>query len=52
MLIAWHVLNKISNPKDSRFSKNILIVTPGITVKDRLSVLLPSKEDNFYKTFR
>jgi len=52
MLITWHVLNKISNPKDSRFSKNILIVTPGITVKDRLSVLLPTKEDNFYQGFR
>ena len=32
--------------------KNILIVAPGITVKDRLSVLFPSEEDNFYKEFR
>tara|TARA_B100000886_G_scaffold220059_1_gene152861 strand:- start:1634 stop:4321 length:2688 start_codon:yes stop_codon:yes gene_type:complete len=52
MLIAWNVLNKVANPRDARFSKNILIVAPGITVKDRLSVLLPSKEDNFYKEFR
>jgi type III restriction enzyme len=52
MLITWHVLNKIANPRDSRFSKNILIITPGITVKDRLSVLLPTKEDNFYQVFR
>lgn len=52
MLITWQVLNKISSPKDPRFSKNILIVTPGITVKDRLSVLLPTKEDNFYQSFR
>jgi len=26
MLIAWQVLNKIANPKDPRFSKNILVV--------------------------
>ncbi len=25
-LIAWHVLNKVANGKDKRFSKNILIV--------------------------
>jgi len=52
MLITWSVLNKIASPKDPRYSKNILIVTPGITVKDRLSVLIPSKDDNFYKEFR
>ena len=52
MIITWQVLNKIASPKDSKYSKNILIVTPGITVKDRLSVLNPSKEDNFYKSFR
>ena len=52
MLITWTVLNKIASPKDPRYSKNILIVTPGITVKDRLSVLNPSRDDNFYKEFR
>ena len=52
MLITWHVLNKIANAKDSRFSKNILIIAPGITVRDRLLVLLPSNSENFYKDFR
>jgi len=52
MLIAWNVLNKVANPRDARYSKNILIVAPGITVRDRLSVLFPSHEDNFYKEFR
>jgi type III restriction enzyme len=51
MLIAWQALNKIANPKDSRFSKNILIVAPGLTVKDRLQVLLPENPDNFYQAF-
>ncbi|MEW6615327.1 MAG: BPTD_3080 family restriction endonuclease [Thermodesulfobacteriota bacterium] len=51
MLIAWQALNKIASPKDQRFSKNILIIAPGLTVHDRLQVLLPEKEDNFYQVF-
>ena len=51
MLIAWQVLNKIANPSDSRFSKHILIIAPGLTVRDRLQVLLPDNEDNFYQSF-
>jgi type III restriction enzyme len=51
MLIAWNVLNKVTYPKDNRFSKNILIVAPGLTVKSRLKVLLPSEENNYYNNF-
>lgn len=51
MLIAWQALNKIANPKDPRFSKHILIVAPGLTVRDRLQVLLPQNPDNFYQQF-
>ena len=42
MLIAWHTLNKLANPQDARFSDTFLIVTPGITIRDRLRVLLPN----------
>ena len=49
MLIAWHVLNKIANPQDARFSNTFLIVTPGITIRDRLRVLLPNDPHNFYR---
>ena len=52
MIVAWQILNKISNPMDSRFSKNILIVAPGLTVKSRLSVLHPSDSQNYYSAFR
>ena len=38
MLIAWQALNKLANPQDARFSDTFLIVTPGITIRDRLSV--------------
>lgn len=51
MLIAWQALNKIASPQDKRFSKNILVIAPGLTVRDRLQVLLPQKEDNFYQSF-
>ena len=32
-LIAWQVLNKVANNKDTRFSKNVLVVAPGLTVR-------------------
>lgn len=50
MLIAWHTLNKAANPKDARFTDSFLVVTPGITIRDRLRVLLPSDPSNYYKT--
>ena len=49
MLIAWHTLNKRTNPQDARFSDTFLIVTPGITIRDRLRVLLPNDPDNYYR---
>ena len=51
MLIAWQVLNKITYPQDTRFSKNIFVVAPGLTVKSRLQVLLPSGKNNYYEEF-
>jgi len=51
MLIAWQVLNKITSRQDVRFSQNILIVAPGLTVKSRLSVLKPSDPWNYYEEF-
>ena len=49
MVIAWHVLNKLANPQDARFSDTFLIVTPGITIRDRLRVLLPNDPQNYYR---
>ena len=49
MLIAWHTLNKRANPQDARFSDTFLIVTPGITIRDRLRVLLPNDPENYYR---
>ena len=49
MLIAWHTLNKVAAPQDARFAKRFLVVTPGITIRDRLRVLLPEDPDNYYR---
>lgn len=51
MVIAWQILNKVASPQDSRFSKNVLITAPGLTVKKRLEVLYPSAEGNYYEAF-
>jgi type III restriction enzyme len=49
MLIAWQALNKVENRQDARFSDAFLIVAPGITIRDRLRVLLPTGPDNYYR---
>jgi len=51
MIIAWQVLNKITHSQDTRFSKNVLVVAPGLTVKSRLSVLNPFDINNYYEEF-
>ena len=52
MVIAWHVLNKVAYPRDTRFAKHILVVAPGLTVRSRLAVLDPANAENYYKAFR
>jgi len=51
MVIAWHILNKVANPQDARFSKNVLVIAPGLTVKKRLAVLKLTSAGNYYEAF-
>ncbi|TVQ53257.1 MAG: type III restriction endonuclease subunit R, partial [Phycisphaerales bacterium] len=51
MLIAWQVLNKAANKQDARFSKNALVIAPGLTVRKRLAVLKPEGHENYYEQF-
>lgn len=51
MVIAWQILNKVTYPQDARFSKNVLVVAPGLTVKSRLAVLEPASIGNYYEAF-
>lgn len=49
MLIAWQALNKLANTQDARFSDTFLLIAPGITIRDRLRVLLPHDPNNYYR---
>ncbi|TGA95896.1 type III restriction endonuclease subunit R [Sporolactobacillus shoreae] len=51
MLIAWQVINKTAYPQDKRFTKNVFIVAPNLTVKSRLQVLQTGGDDNYYTQF-
>jgi type III restriction enzyme len=49
MLIAWQTVNAARHPQSRQFSRGFLIVAPGITIKDRLRVLLPNDPENYYR---
>ena len=49
MVIAWHSVNKARRPSSRTFSDAFLIIAPGITIRDRLSVLNPSHPENIYE---
>jgi type III restriction enzyme len=49
MLIAWQTINKVFLPRDARFTKRFLVVTPGITIRDRLRVLRPEDDGNYFR---
>lgn len=51
MIITWQVLNALTYPKRTKdFSRAIFIVAPGLTVKGRLQVLIPSA-GSYYDEF-
>lgn len=52
LIITWQSLNAIHYPKDARYSKAVLVITPGLTVKSRLQVLYPGNNQNVYDEFR
>lgn len=50
MVIAWQTINAARHPGSRRFTRGFLVVTPGITIRDRLRVLLPNDADSYFKT--
>ena len=50
MLIAWQTINAVRRPQSSRFTRGFLVVTPGLTIKDRLRVLEPNDPDSYYRS--
>ena len=51
MICAWSIINKVVHRQDARFSDSVLIVSPNLTVKERLYVLDPNRADNYYDMF-
>lgn len=50
MIIAWQTVNAVRSPTSKLFTRGFLIVTPGITIRDRLRVLQPNDPDSYYMT--
>jgi len=51
MIITWQALNALTYPKRNKdFSRVVYIVAPGLTVKERLQVLIPG-EGSYYDEF-
>ena len=50
MLIAWQTINAVRHPTSKNFTRGFLIVTPGLTIRDRLRVLLPQDPESYYRT--
>ena len=48
MLIAWQTINAGRRPQSQRFTRGFLVITPGLTIKDRLRVLQPNDPDAYY----
>ena len=51
MLIAWTFCNRGVNPGSREFPSAVLVCCPNLTVKERLQVLRPEQEDNYYTAF-
>ena len=48
MLIAWQTVNAVRHSGSKQFTRGFLIVAPGLTIKDRLRVLLPQDPESYY----
>lgn len=50
MIIAWQTVNAVRRPNSKKFTRGFLVVTPGITIRDRLQVLQPNDPYSYYKS--
>jgi len=50
MIIAWQTINAVRRPNSKKFTRGFLIVTPGLTIRDRLRVLFPNDPDSYYQS--
>lgn len=50
MLIAWQTVNAVRYPNSRLFTRGFLLVTPGLTIRDRLQVLQPHDPYSYYQS--
>jgi type III restriction enzyme len=50
MIIAWQTINAVRRPGSKKFTRGFLVVTPGLTIRDRLRVLQPNDPDSYYQS--
>lgn len=50
MIIAWQTINSVRRPTSKHFTRGFLVVAPGITIRDRLRVLLPNDSESYYES--
>lgn len=51
MVIAWQVCSRMLLKNTDRYSRAALVMAPGRTVRNRLSVLHPDDPKNYYRAF-
>lgn len=50
MIIVWQTINAVRKPTSKKFTRGFLIVAPGITIRDRLRVLMPNDPNSYYRS--
>src|ERR1017187_10464990 len=50
MIIAWQTINFVRRPGSTKFTRGFLVVSPGLTIRDRLRVLQPNDPDSYYQS--
>ena len=48
MIIAWQTINAVRSPSSRKFTNAFIVVSPGLTIRDRLRVLKPNDPDEYY----
>ena len=48
MIIAWQTVNVVRRPGSRKSTRGFPVVTPGITIRDRLRVLQPNDPDSYH----
>ncbi len=49
MIIPWQTINAVRHPNSRKFTRGFLVVSPGLTIKDRLGVLQPNDPYSYFK---